>query len=80
MAEQFFTTCKFCGKQILMTKNLKSGTWVPCDPEIRHFKSGGGPNTYVTPEGELVRGQKSFAGFGADSVGYRRHRKDCCEK
>jgi len=75
MAEQFFTTCKFCGKQILMTRNLRNGIWIPCNPEIRHFQSGGGPNTYITPEGEVVHGQN--ATFGSDSFGYIRHRKDC---
>lgn len=75
MAEQFFTQCKFCGKQILMTRNLKNGNWIPCDPEIRKFTPGGGPNTYITPEGEMVRGCHTYG--GPESYGYKRHRKDC---
>lgn len=77
MAEQFFTKCKFCGKQILMTKNLKNGTWIACDPEIRKYRPGGGPNTYVTAEGEIVRGSKAFG--GVEAFGYRKHRRDCAK-
>ena len=78
MAEQFFTTCKFCGKQILMTRNLRNGIWIPCDPEIRKYTPGGGPNTYITAEGEIVRGGKWFG--GQEAFGYKRHRKDCTGK
>ena len=44
--KQFFTTCKRCGKQILMTQDLDSLKWIPCEPEIRRFKPSGGPETY----------------------------------
>lgn len=72
--EQFFTTCKRCGKRILMTKNIHNGVWVPCDPLLRKFKPSGGPHTYVTEGGELIRGQSAYDG---DHYGYRKHRKDC---
>lgn len=71
--KQFFTTCKRCGKQILMTQDLGSLKWIPCEPEIRRFKPSGGPETYVTPEGKLQRGERAYDG----EVGYRKHRKDC---
>ena len=73
MAEQFFTQCKFCGKQILMTRNLRTKTWIPCNPNIFRYRPAGGPNTYVTPEGEFVRGERDRDGL----FGYKRHGKDC---
>ena len=69
MTEQFFTTCRFCGKQILMTKNLRTNKWVACEPEIRRFRPAGGPNTYITPEGEVTRGERDRDGI----FGYKKH-------
>ena len=57
-----------------MTRNLKNGTWIPCDPEIRKFIRSGGPNTYVTPEGVTVRGENARYGRGGE-FGYRKHRE-----
>lgn len=73
MFEQFMTKCRRCGRQILMTRNVRTGQWVPCDPEIRRYVQSGGPETYVTPEGVLLHGQRDYNG----EIGYRRHRRDC---
>ena len=70
---QFFTNCRNCGRQILMTYDGKDRRWIPCDPEIRKYKASGGPETYVTPTGELKRGVRDYNG----EFGYRKHRKDC---
>lgn len=73
MFEQFITRCRRCGKQILMTRNIRTGAWVPCDPEVRRYIRADGPETYVTPEGVLLHGVRDNRG----DIGYRRHRRDC---
>ena len=72
--EQFFTECKYCGKKILMTKNQQNKTWIPCDPLLYRFTMSGGPMTYVTGEGIVVRGHKDRNG---KYYGYRAHRRSC---
>ena len=71
--DQFFAFCRRCGKQILMTYNQRKGKWIPCDPEIKRFRRAGGPETFVTPEGETCYGVRAVDG----EFGYLRHRRDC---
>jgi len=67
---QFFTTCRHCGRQILMTQNLQNREWVPCDPQIFRYRLSTGGQLYVTPEGNTVRGLPDRDGL----FGYRRHK------
>ena len=71
MTNQFYTICRDCGKQILMTRCEDSGRWVPCDPYILRFQPSGGPETYVNADGKLCRGYRSDGG----EFGYRKHRR-----
>ena len=73
MDNQFYTHCRRCGRQILMTRNRQTGAWVPCDPEILRFTPAGGPETYVNTDGKYCRGKRDRNG----EFGYRRHRRDC---
>ena len=71
--EQFFKYCKRCQRQILMTYSPFTGRWIPCDPEIKRFNRGNGPETFVTPDGEILHGVRALNG----EFGYRKHRRDC---
>lgn len=73
MIEQYYTFCRRCGRQILMTRCKDTGRWIPCDPEIHKYKPAGGPYTYVTAEGMFRRGVRDRNG----EWGYQRHRRDC---
>ena len=73
--EQFYTRCRDCGKQILMTRCEKTGQWVPCNPDIMWFTPAGGPETYVNTDGKLCRGVRNYDHSG--EIGYRKHRRDC---
>ena len=73
MAEQFFTTCRKCGRQILMTRNIYNKYWIPCDPEILRYKPAAVSSNYVTPEGIVVSGKPDRDG----EFGYRLHRRTC---
>lgn len=70
---QYFKECKRCHHQILMTYSPSKGRWIACDPEIRRYRRSGGPETFVTPEGEICYGERAYDG----EYGYRKHRKDC---
>ena len=70
---QFFSNCEKCGKLILMTQNQQNKMWIPCDPELYRFTPSGGPETYVTPEGNIIRGKRDRFG----QYGYRKHKKGC---
>lgn len=67
---QFVTTCRNCGKQIVMTQT-QDGRWIPCNPVMIRFKPSGGPKTFVTHDGELHRGYIAQDG----QLGYVRHRE-----
>lgn len=71
--EQYFKTCRNCGRQILMTRNQQNGRWIPCEPEIFRFIPVNGAELYVTPEGMTVRGVRNHEG----QFGYKRHSKGC---
>ena len=70
---QYFTTCRRCGRQILMTR-ADNGKTIPCEPEIIRFHPGGGPETFVTETGRFLRGERVWNG---SEMGYRKHRRDC---
>ena len=70
---QYFKECKRCHRQILMTYSSSKGKWIACDPELRRYRRSGGPETFVTPEGEVCYGVKAYDG----EYGYRKHRRDC---
>ena len=44
-----------------------------CNPEVIFFTPGGGPETFVTPEGKVVRGKRSRDG----QIGYIAHWATC---
>ena len=67
--KQFFTTCKYCGRQILMTRNGQTGKWIPCNPVVEWFTPSGGPETFIDEYGKTCRGYRS----GTGEIGYRRH-------
>lgn len=68
-SRQFFTNCRKCGRQILMTQCLRTGAWIACDPQIFRFNPGFGYDTYVTPEGDIIRGDRDRNGL----FGYHKH-------
>lgn len=68
---QYVTTCKFCGRQIVMT--LTDDGWKPCDPVITRFTPAGGPETFVTHDGRVCRGRLDRNG----ELGYRKHYRTC---
>lgn len=70
--KQYFTTCKHCGKQILMTRNIETGRFIVCNPEIRFYKPGG-DDIYITPDGQTVKGRSDNNG----EIGYRKHSFSC---
>lgn len=73
MIKQYFTFCKRCGRQILITRCDRTGKWVACDPEIHQYMRSDGLLTYVNEYGELCHGKQEIGG----EWGYRRHRNDC---
>ena len=75
MSEQFFTFCRKCGQQILMTRNQMNGKWIPCDPELRRFTPRPGGRKYVTPEGGTISGMHDKDG----QFGYQHHGRTCYE-
>ena len=72
MTRQFYTTCKRCGRQILMTQS-NSG-WVPCHPDVMRFRPAGGPCTYISEDGKVCRGERVF---GGGEIGYEKHWRHC---
>lgn len=71
---QFFTTCRQCGKQILMTRNLEHGYWIPCNPCLYRFEPDPhGDTLYVTADGIQTRGKKNREGM----FGYIAHKRTC---
>lgn len=70
---QSFGTCRGCGKQILWTKTA-AGRNMPCDPTVIWFTPEGGPETFVTPEGRVLRGRRDRRG---EMMGYISHFATC---
>lgn len=77
MPNQFYTFCKRCKRQILMTQDNVTHKWSPCDPEIFTFiEDDSVPDTFVSAEdGAVKHGLPSDKYFA--ERGYSRHRRDC---
>jgi len=72
VTNQFYTICKRCGRQILMTKTEQG--WMPCHPEVMRFRPAGGPCTFVNEDGKVCRGERVF---GGGEIGYEKHWRHC---
>lgn len=70
--KQWMAYCKGCGQLIVWTK-MKTGKPMPCDPTVIRFFAGG-PECYVTPDGECVSGSPRPDG---DRIGYISHFATC---
>ena len=68
--------CRGCGAEIIFIKTEK-GKSMPVDPEAVYFIPGGGPNTYVMPDGSIQRGREPENGDGRPWIGYRSHFATC---
>lgn len=67
-----YGTCRGCGAQILWVVTQK-GKAMPCNLYVICFTPGGGPETFVTPDGKVVRGKRSKDG----EIGYISHFATC---
>ena len=72
MIQQHYSFCRGCGAQIIWTRT-PAGKNMPCDPYVITFTPGGGPETFVTPEGKVERGKRSKEG----QIGYISHWATC---
>ncbi len=72
---QYFGICKGCKKQILWTRTRK-GKSMPVNPELIRFTPAGGPETFVTPDGDIVRGKRDSSSM---RYGYISHFGTCPE-
>lgn len=68
-----FSTCRSCGARILWVKTV-GGKAMPCNAEAIRFTRGGGPETFVTPEGKVERGKRDHEG---ELTGYISHFATC---
>lgn len=64
--------CRSCGAEIIWIK-MGSGKRMPCDKDPVTFTRGGGPESFVTPEGKVERGKRSKEGL----TGYISHFATC---
>ena len=75
MSEQFFTTCRYCGRQILMTRNIDTGRYTPCNPEvIRFIPDEGAESVFINENGQTEHG---FFTDVMGKVGYQKHSIFC---
>lgn len=65
--------CRGCGRQIAFIKTVKGKT-MPVDPEGIRFIPGGGPETFVTADGRVERGQRRTNGT---AFGFTSHFATC---
>ena len=65
--------CKGCGWEIRWITTA-AGKHMPVDAERVHFTPAGGPDTFVTDQGKIVRGYKGRSGT---EVGYVPHWASC---
>ena len=70
-----YGTCRACGARILWLKTTK-GKNMPVDPGVIRFHAAGGPETFVTVDGKVERGQRKTDG---DQWGYISHFATCPE-
>ena len=68
-----YSTCRACGARILWLKTTK-GKNIPCDPGVIRFHAAGGPETFVTVDGKVERGQRQKDGA---AWGYISHFATC---
>lgn len=68
-----FGTCRSCGVRIVWIKTV-GGKAMPCNAQPITFQKGGGPETFVTPEGKVERGKRDPDG---DLTGYISHFATC---
>ena len=71
--------CRGCGKEIAFIKTVK-GKSMPVDPDSVYFVPEGGPNTYVTIDGEVVRGREPHYADKETQIGYVSHFATCPER
>lgn len=73
--KQFYTFCKHCGKQIIMTRNTETGRFTPCDPEIKRFiPDDEALDVFINIDGQTVHG---IDGRGMGDMGYKKHSLSC---
>lgn len=65
--------CKGCGREIRWIKT-PSGKSMPVDAEAVSFTPAGGPETFVTELGKVVRGRRDSEGY---DLGYISHFATC---
>lgn len=77
--ENPFGNCRRCGDRILWVKT-KAGKNMPVNPELIDYKAvPGGKERIVTPEGEVVSGERCRA-EEAEGCGYISHFATCGRK
>ena len=72
------SACRGCGQEIIFIKTLKGKT-MPVNPDGLYFVQAGGPNTYVTLDGEVIRGREPEPGDRNTRIGYISHFATCPE-
>jgi len=65
--------CRSCGARIRWIRTV-GGKAMPCNAQPITFTRGGGPETFVTPEGKVERGKRDP---GGDLTGYISHFATC---
>ena len=71
-SKQFYTTCKYCGRQILMVMNTQNRRYIPCDSVISlYIPDPNGKEIYIDEFGQTRSGYGSTDGKG--EVGYQKH-------
>ena len=69
--------CRACGARILWIRT-KSGKNMPVNPEfVDYRKAAGGRERIVTPEGDVVTGERCRADDKPDGYGYISHFATC---
>ena len=70
---QNYSTCKGCGANVLWLQTA-AGKWMICNRPLIPFEPGGGPETFVQPDGKVVRGKRKDCGSAS---GYIAHWATC---
>ena len=70
--------CRGCGRQIAFIKTVKGKT-MPVNPDGVYFTPAGGPNNYVTLDGEVIRGRDPEPDDKNTMIGYISHFATCPE-
>lgn len=69
--------CKGCGAEIIWIP-MQSGKKMPCDPALIQFWwEPEGPETFITQEGETVRGSRDGDAEEMTDLGYIPHFVTC---